>query len=236
MTADAIPLQPSNSRLLVLFAVKLLAFTILWIGLAASCAGTLAWPGLWAYIALSFGFVTVNLAAIMRKNPELLRARIEKHKGTKPFDKFCSLAISVVLLLLPIVAGLDRRLGGSAPPFGVIYIGTALFVAGCVPITWAMMVNPFLERTVRIQTERGHEVVTRGPYHVVRHPMYSGLIIHYLATAMILGSWWAWIPAIAMGVVLIVRTGLEDRTLHNELPGYAEYARTTPFRLLPGIW
>ena len=236
MTADAIPLQTSTTRLLVVFAVKLLIFTILWIGLAASCAGTLAWPGLWAYIALSFGFVVLNVAVVIRSNPELLRARIEKHKGTKPFDKFCSLAISVVVLVVPVVAGLDRRVGGSAPPFGMIYLGAALFIAGCVPITWAMMVNPFLERTVRIQTDRGHEVVTGGPYHVVRHPMYSGIIIQYLGTAMILGSWWAWVPAIGMGAVLIVRTGLEDRTRHNELPGYAEYARDTPFRLLPGIW
>jgi protein-S-isoprenylcysteine O-methyltransferase Ste14 len=89
---------------------------------------------------------------------------------------------------------------------------------------------------VRIQADRGHKVVTTGPYRLVRHPAYAGLIVFMLASALALESLWALIPAAMVVVVLIVRTALEDRTLLAELPGYAEYAQRTRFRLLPGIW
>ena len=89
---------------------------------------------------------------------------------------------------------------------------------------------------VRIQTERGHQVISTGPYRWVRHPGYAGALITYLATPFFLDSIWALLPALFLMVVLVVRTSLEDRTLQEELTGYREYAGRVRFRLLPGVW
>ena len=104
-------------------------------------------------------------------------------------------------------------------------------------IVWRVMAeNTYLSERVRIQEERDHHVVTTGPYQYVRHPMYVGIIIAMLSVPLALGSWWALLPAALIMIVFIVRTGLEDRTLMEELPGYQEYARQVRYKLLPGIW
>jgi protein-S-isoprenylcysteine O-methyltransferase Ste14 len=111
-----------------------------------------------------------------------------------------------------------------------------LVLLGYTLATWAMLANRFFSGVVRIQTERGHEVVASGPYAIVRHPGYSGSLLAALGFPLVLSSVWAFLPLILVFVVSIVRTRLEDRTLQSELPGYAEYANTTRHRLLPGVW
>jgi len=103
-------------------------------------------------------------------------------------------------------------------------------------ITWVMLVNPFAEKTVRIQTDRGHTVVTSGPYRFVRHPMYVGLILLFVSTTFVWGSVWALRLTAIMAVLIIWRTACEDRTLRQDLPGYEQYAGVTRYRLLPGLW
>jgi protein-S-isoprenylcysteine O-methyltransferase Ste14 len=99
-----------------------------------------------------------------------------------------------------------------------------------------MMVNTHFETTVRIQNDRGHKVITDGPYKMVRHPGYVGAILWVVATPLIIGSIVGLIPAVIACFVLIIRTLFEDSTLHRELDGYAEYAGKIKYRLLPGIW
>ena len=99
-----------------------------------------------------------------------------------------------------------------------------------------MKENTFLSRFVEIQEERGHKVITTGPYRFVRHPMYVGATILLLCLPVALGSLYALIPTAFCVVFMIIRTVLEDKTLHNELEGYVEYAQRTKYRLLPGIW
>jgi protein-S-isoprenylcysteine O-methyltransferase Ste14 len=98
------------------------------------------------------------------------------------------------------------------------------------------VVNRFFSGTVRIQTERGHHVVTDGPYRFVRHPGYAGALLGFVLIPLLLDSVWAFIPAVLLIAITFVRTALEDATLQKELPGYAEYAQTTRYRLIPGIW
>jgi protein-S-isoprenylcysteine O-methyltransferase Ste14 len=105
-----------------------------------------------------------------------------------------------------------------------------------VLLAWAMAVNPFAETTVRIQTERGHTVVSSGPYRLVRHPMYAGAILMFLGTPLILGSMLALLLAIEVVLLFVGRTALEDRTLRRELLGYEAHAAWTRYRLLPGVW
>jgi protein-S-isoprenylcysteine O-methyltransferase Ste14 len=99
-----------------------------------------------------------------------------------------------------------------------------------------MMSNRFFSAIVRIQKERGHTVVTTGPYRIVRHPGYLGAILHSFALPLLLGSVWGLMPAAVVVVGILVRTIVEDRVLRAQLEGYPEYARRVRFRLLPGVW
>ena len=102
--------------------------------------------------------------------------------------------------------------------------------------TYALVENRFFSSVVRIQTDRGHQVVSSGPYRWMRHPGYTGGILTYLATPIFLDSNWAFLASLVITILLIVRTALEDRTLQTELEGYNEYAEEVRFRLLPGVW
>jgi protein-S-isoprenylcysteine O-methyltransferase Ste14 len=168
----------------------------------------------------------------------LMEARANwRHADTKRFDKIFLAVYLPLVSIQPAVAGLDAvRFLWSSMSFAFVYIGTILFVFGIVLIGWALSVNKYAETSVRIQTDRGHTVVTSGPYRLVRHPMYVGTILMYLGTPLVWGSVWALLLGALMGVLLIWRTAREDRTLRNELAGYEEFTTRTRYRLLPGLW
>jgi len=199
-------------------------------------AGRLDWRPGWIFVALILFSIALNFALMRWKNPSLIRARLEKHDNVERFDRtFFRVSVPLVLLSF-VVAGLDARYGWSSLDARWLWVGIALHLAGTVPIALAAMTNPFMEVAVRIQQDRGHVTVSSGPYHFVRHPMYVGLLIMFIAWPLILGSLWAYLPLGALAVAYVVRTALEDQTLRRELPGYEDYAKLTRYRLLPGIW
>lgn len=225
-----------DRRLVARISVRVaLAFLFIGGALFAS-AGRLDWPRGWAFFALMAFTGAVNFAIVGALNPAVIRARTEFHKGTKRFDRFFFLLYVPAYLAVLVVAGLDARFGWSALGTGAFAAGAALHLLGNVPIVWALSVNPYLEATVRIQTDRGHRVVTTGPYAIVRHPMYAGVILMLSGWPLLLGSCWLYIPVAAIDALVVLRMLLEDRTLRRELPGYAEYAERTRRRLLPGVW
>ncbi len=171
---------------------------------------------------------------IWRTNPEVFLARSKMQKGTKGWDRvFFYLLQSLILAIFP-VAALDHW---SAAPLWVIVVGYVLLTVGMAGTAWVMRVNKFAEMSVRVQTDRGHHVVDTGPYVFVRHPFYVATFSLLGGMPLALGSYWALIPAAVTGIVLVVRTALEDRVLHDELPGYKEYAGRVRYRrLLPGVW
>lgn len=197
------------------------------------------WWEAWVYALLSIlGFFVSRLLAA-RRHPDLLaeRARSLSAEGAKPWDRWLAPLVGVGGGLVPVVAGLDRLLAAS-PSFAAPLKAVALVVliAAYALGTYALMENRFFSGVVRIQTDRGHHVVTGGPYRWIRHPGYVGGILAYAAAPLLLDSWWALLPALALTALLVVRTHLEDRTLHEELPGYREYAGRVRYRLLPGVW
>ncbi|MBE0710963.1 MAG: isoprenylcysteine carboxylmethyltransferase family protein, partial [Candidatus Aminicenantes bacterium] len=103
-------------------------------------------------------------------------------------------------------------------------------------VLWAFRENAYLSAYVRIQTERGHTVCTTGPYRFVRHPMYLAVILSILCMSLFLGSLFSLIPAGLVVGLFVLRTSLEDRALQAELPGYAEYASKTRWKLIPNVW
>lgn len=205
-----------------------------------AAAGTLALPRAWFFLLLSFIAIFGQMALLAWKNPDLVnhRARWRKKRDAKRWDKPLVIVFGVLgFEVLPVVVGLDvGRYRWSSLGIAWLAIGTALYVLGTVLISWAMLVNTHFETIVRIQTDRNHHVVTRGPYRLVRHPGYVGASLWILAAPLIVGSAYGLIVVALVTVTIVVRTRLEDRTLQRELPGYADYAARTPYRLLPGLW
>lgn len=199
-----------------------------------------AWAG-WTqallFVVILFVMLAVNLSVVRRKNPGIIRQRMKKDEPVKPFDKLV-LAIGTPLTIsIFVVAGLDVLVYQWSPvPPWAWGLGLGLFALGDVPVLWSLVENPYLERVVRIQEERGHKVITTGPYRFVRHPMYVGVFLMIAAWPLLLGSLWALVPAAGMIALMVFRTSAEDRMLHDELPGYREFATKTRYRLIPGVW
>lgn len=199
-------------------------------------SGRFDWWNAWVLLGLNFA-ASVATMALLWHNTELLDER-RKVKAGKSWDKAI---VAVVVFLGPvatwIIAGLDARFHWSNRfPYWAFLAGVTIAVLAAALIAWAMQSNRFFSSVVRIQKDRGHVVVATGPYQFVRHPGYAGMSAFTLATPLILDSWWAFVPAAATGAIWVLRTVLEDRTLHNELDGYADYARKVKFKLLPSVW
>jgi protein-S-isoprenylcysteine O-methyltransferase Ste14 len=201
-------------------------------------AGRLDWIRGWIDVALTVAGLVVVTIIVHRCNPGLVKERINfREKEIKPFDTYF---IGFLLVSKPLqlgVAGMDAvRFHWSSMPFAFVYLGTLVFIAAMALLAWTLSVNPFAESTVRIQKDRGQKVIESGPYAIVRHPMYVGMILQSVATPLILGSVWAFTVTGVLIVLIIVRTAWEDRTLFRELLGYEKYAARTRYRLMPGLW
>jgi protein-S-isoprenylcysteine O-methyltransferase Ste14 len=200
-------------------------------------AGTVNWIAGWAMVIVMAGWVMATALVVIPRCPELLAERLGPKKGAKTWDTILLSLYGVAMMILWIVAGLDLRYSWSSGigPVAQI-IAMLLVIAGHTLVVWATGVNAFFSQVVRIQTERGHTVVSDGPYQRVRHPAYAGAILLVFGAPIMLGSWWALIPGVLCAVLMIARTALEDKTLLAELPGYPEYTQRVRYRLLPGVW
>lgn len=203
-------------------------------------AGRLDWMMGWVYVGLVIIFALASRLVVLRISPDLLaeRARSLEATDAKAWDKrLVPLVALFGPLAILIVAGLDQRNGWSPPvTFPAQLIALAVIVLGYLFGTWAMAVNRFFSGVVRIQKDRNHVAITTGPYRFVRHPAYASSMVVNLAVPIMLSSLWALVPGVLTSLLMIVRTALEDKTLQAELPGYADYARRTRYRLLPGVW
>ena len=200
-------------------------------------AGRIDWFWGWAMVALYTVWVAVNAIVLIPKNPELLAERSARAKEGKSWDLAILSIVGLLTLTKHIVAGLDYRYGWTtqiAPTLQFVMLVVSILCYSLM--SWAMYTNAFFSMAVRYQEDRGHKVVTSGPYRFVRHPAYVGTILFELASPIMLGSLWALIPGMMSAVLFILRTSLEDRTLLDELNGYREYAADVRYRLLPGSW
>lgn len=192
----------------------------------------------WLLLGIDYLGVVVISVIFWKVAPELANQRASIKEGTKPWDKvFLAFYFTISLLAFPIVAGLDvGRYHWSELHINYAITGIILF-ALCVALgSWAIVVNQFFETTVRIQADREHRVISRGPYHWVWHPGYLAMVLGALSASLILGSLYSLIPG-GLGIItLLVRTSLEDQTLQEELHGYRDYASRVCWRLIPGIW
>ncbi len=231
---------PSSGAIEPKIIIRLAVFWLIVMGILFLSAGTLNWLWGWIYSGLIIGGTMISRWLMLRANPGLAAERVKslRAEDAKSWDKFLSPVLAIYgPVLTMVVAGLDYRFGLTEPlSLTARLIALGIIVLAYAFSTWAMIVNQFFSGTVRIQEDRGHHVIDSGPYRIIRHPGYTGGLLSSLATPFLLGTLWALIPVGLTGIVYIIRTALEDRTLQEELPGYREYAQKTRYRLLPGIW
>jgi protein-S-isoprenylcysteine O-methyltransferase Ste14 len=231
------PGDPTILRMLFRALASLIVILVMLIGLLFLPAGRLDWPDAWLFIAAYAALLVTYAVWLLVKDPELLKERSRVAANTKPWDRVILTAYTVFLLATLVVTGLDAgRFHWSDVPAAVHGIAWIGLVASGALILSAVTANTYLSRTARIQEDREQVVVTRGPYGIVRHPMYLGVILLFTCVPPALGSLWAMIPGLIVGLLFVVRTAKEDKMLQEELPGYASYSGRVRYRLLPGIW
>ena len=202
------------------------------------CAGRIDIPRAWGFFIVNLFYYLAPVVILFKLNPELLIHRMKRKKDSKLWDK---ILVRIFLLIgiygVVIVAGFDvGRYNWSQLGLSYAVIGYIFYVFSDIVTIWAMAVNRHFEPMVRIQKDRGHTVVKDGPYKRIRHPGYSGMIFWLLSIPLILGSVYAFIPAVVAIALLVLRTYLEDKTLASELTGYKEYIGEVKYRLVPGVW
>lgn len=195
-------------------------------------AGRLDMPLLWLYAVMRLGLI---LATIFSRDPNLTQLRLSH--GPDGIDP---VRLSWIRMLFPThlaVGALDGgRLHWSPVPPVTQTAALVVFAISMGSLIWAIAVNRYFIPALRIQDERGHAVVSHGPYRWVRHPGYAAMAIAALSSALALDSWIAVIPAMLYAMLLFRRTAEEDRFLRSNLDGYTDYALRVRYRVVPGLW
>lgn len=221
---------------------KFLVQTLVWFAITGvvmfGTAGTLKWPEAWICLAIWLAGALASGLTLARQNPEILKERMRPplQKEQKAWDKPVLLSIFVGVLALHLAAGLDVRYGWSHMPPWLEALGALALVVAIYDFHIVMRENSYASTTVKIQAERGHKVISTGPYAIVRHPMYAGALLYFLGLALLLGSWIAVAIALALIAVIALRAVWEEDMLAVELPGYADYAQRVKYRLVPHVW
>jgi protein-S-isoprenylcysteine O-methyltransferase Ste14 len=202
-------------------------------------AGTWAWPAAWVFL-IEFGIASTLITRwLQRHNPVLLEERMKPliQREQKPWDRKLMTAFLVLWCAWFVVMSLDAvRFGWSHMPLWLQVLGAVAIAVSMYIMFLIMRTNSFAVPVVKIQAERGHRVVSHGPYAVVRHPMYGGTLLLIAGIPLLLGSWWGLALAPLIILLFAVRAVMEERMLMAELPGYTDYAARVRYRLVPYLW
>jgi protein-S-isoprenylcysteine O-methyltransferase Ste14 len=212
------------------------ALALVMTALVMVTAGTLRyWPG-WLYLALFFGLSVLITLDLLRRDPALLERRLKGGPVAepRPAQRLIMLGASLGFVGLLVVPALDRRFDWSSVPSWAIALGDVLFVVGFGLVGRVYRENTFTSAT--IQVAEGQHVISTGPYAVVRHPMYASAMLYLAGTPLALASYWGFLALAFMAPFLLWRLLDEERLLARDLPGYTDYQRQVPYRLVPFVW
>jgi protein-S-isoprenylcysteine O-methyltransferase Ste14 len=196
-------------------------------------AGTLKFINGWIFAAGVLLPMTTTMILLLIRDPELLEKRVnlkEKEAEQKKYVKF-SLLLFVIAYIIP---GLDFRFHWSVVPMWLVLASLILMLAGYIMFIVVMLQNRYASRIIEIQNEQ--KLIDTGLYSVVRHPMYLAATILYMASSLVLGSYYALIPMSVLPFLLAFRIINEEKILLTGLPGYEEYTRRVKYRMIPFIW
>lgn len=196
-------------------------------------AGTLDYPGAWAFLALLFVPMLALGIWLYAKHPALLEKRLE-NRETQTAQK-AAVGLSGLLFVLGFVlCGLDHRFGWTHVPLWLRVLAAVIQLLGYAAYAEVMRENAWLSRTVHVQ--EGQQVVSTGLYGVVRHPMYTATLLLFLSIPLVLGSWIGFVVFAPFVPVLMLRIMAEEQLLAKELKGYTEYQQKVKWRLIPWVW
>jgi protein-S-isoprenylcysteine O-methyltransferase Ste14 len=223
--------------------LNLVLQTMVWFGLMGAiifgAAGTTNYAGGRIYLIEMVAISVVLGLHVAHVDPGLLKERLKPpvQKDQPLADKLIVLPLLVLIFAgMGFMAADAVRWRWSSMPASVQWAGFALVLAAIMFMYWTMRTNSFAAPVVKIQKDRGHRVVTTGPYAIVRHPLYFGALFYIAGTSLALGSWWGLAMVPVLAVLLGVRIGIEENTLRTGLEGYGDYARRVRWRLVPLIW
>lgn len=203
-------------------------------------AGTWDWWRAWFFLAVITVASVLTMRYVFAGNRDLLAERLKPpiQHGQPLSDKIIVLLLLVAIVVQIVLAPFDvfRFHWLPRPGHLVSILGLALSLAGWVIVTLALKANTFAVLVVRHQVERQHQVIDRGVYAIVRHPMYSGLLLYQLGYTLWLESYAAALMTLPLAAVLALRILVEERFLKKELPGYTAYTTRVRWRLIPPLW
>ncbi|MBN2677447.1 MAG: isoprenylcysteine carboxylmethyltransferase family protein [Anaerolineaceae bacterium] len=201
-------------------------------------AGRMNWPLGWVFVVM-WGLPKLVFILLLRmRDPALLVERMTRHENTQSYERLLVPAYMLLAYATILVAALDGgrfRWSGDIS-IGLIIAGYVINLSMSILAAWAVDANSYFSAESRLQTDRAQIVTQSGPYRFVRHPGYLSAVVLWPFAGLMLESWWAAIPGCLAGLMMLIRTVLEDRMLQSQLPGYAEYARQVRYRLFPGVW
>lgn len=225
--------SPSRRQLAANALVRLFSGFGILLALLLVPAGTVAYREAWAYLAVLFMAVSLALVYLLLHDPALLERRMRTKERDATQRRIVKTG-SVLYLLALLIPGFDRRFGWSHVPGAAVIAADVCVLLGYGLFIRVLRENRYASRVIEV--EPGQRVVTTGPYSIVRHPMYLGILVIYLCTPVALGSWWGVMAALPLMAVLVARIRNEERQLLKELAGYEAYTRVTKYRLIPGAW
>jgi protein-S-isoprenylcysteine O-methyltransferase Ste14 len=231
VTPDAGTLEPAGATRGA--AVKVVAAWIVLPLFFLATGGSIRWWQAWVYCAMLLGPMTLFIAYMARHDPEFI-ARRTKLRENDPAERRILAWGYPSLVAALVIPGLDRRFGWSEPSLAVVVAAQAAVLAGYLAVLRVFLENRWAGRT--IETYANQQVISTGPYAIVRHPMYAGTIVLYVATPLALGSWWAVLPAVAFIPIFVLRIRHEEEVLLRELRGYGAYRQQVRYRLVPRVW
>jgi len=201
--------------------------------------GGFGWWEAWLLLGMWLGYFVLMLTLTRKVNPGVVEERANAlSRFNQQWDKWIIGLYQVTSIGLYVICGLDvGRFGWTGGiPGGLKWSAFVVVLVVYALNYWAILSNPFASGAVRIQNERGHQVIRKGPYGWIRHPMYLATVLYGISFPLFLESYWALIPGVIVIGLFIIRTKLEDQYLHKSLPGYRKYAKQVRYRLFPGIW
>jgi protein-S-isoprenylcysteine O-methyltransferase Ste14 len=199
-------------------------------------AGTLAyWQGFVFIIVFTLSTNLIGLT-LARNDPALLERRMKVGPAaeTRPVQKAIIAIAFAGMIALVIVSALDHRFGWSRAPAWIAVLGNVLVALGLMIDLVVFRENSYGAST--IETMAGQHVISTGPYALVRHPMYVGVLILVIGTPLALGSYWGLLFLLLTVPILVLRILDEERMLASDLDGYMTYMHTVRYRLVPGLW
>jgi protein-S-isoprenylcysteine O-methyltransferase Ste14 len=222
-----------RTQLLKIVFIRAIMAVVFLIAIFFFPAGTLAYWQAWVYMAVLFLPLVFVLSYLIKNDPKLLERRMRTQEREKE-QQIIVMVSSIFLILSFVLPGFDFRFGWSNVPVWLVFAADFLVLVGYVFIFFVFRENQYTSRVVEVEKEQ--TVISSGPYAIVRHPMYLGIVIMYVFSPLALGSYWAIIPALFTIPILVFRLLNEEKVLERDLAGYTDYQAKVKYHLFPSIW